>query len=223
MNSNTQEVRRTARSSLKGNWAQAIAAYIIAALTGVFGSSVLSFLVRNRDRIPYEKLGLYNLNQSLPENAWFAIALVGIALFFIGFALRLGYFKFNLGLIRTKQAQIPTLFSMTKYMGRAITLYAFRSSFVALWSLLLIVPGIIAELKYAMAEYIMADDPEVSPFEAISMSKEMMDGHKWRLFCLQLRFMLWDLLSLLTLGIATIWVNPYREASYAAFYEEISK
>ncbi len=93
--------------------------------------------------------------------------------------------------------------------------------FTALWSLLLIIPGIIASYRYRMAMYIIHDDPEVGIMEAIRKSKQMMVGHKMDLFVLDLSFIGWGLLSVITLGIATLYVGPYVAATQAAFYDSI--
>ena len=93
--------------------------------------------------------------------------------------------------------------------------------FTALWSLLLIVPGIIASYRYRMAMYIIHDDPEVGIMEAIRKSKQMMVGHKLDLFVLDLSFIGWGLLCVITLGIATLYVGPYVAATQAAFYDSI--
>ena len=65
--------------------------------------------------------------------------------------------------------------------------------------------------------------PELTASEAIEQSKQMMYGHRWRLFCLQFSFIGWDILSaLLTFGIGSLWITPYKQAATAAFYREIS-
>lgn len=94
--------------------------------------------------------------------------------------------------------------------------------FTFLWSLLLIVPGIIKNYSYAMTYYILNDHPEYSATKAITESRKMMKGHKWELFVLSLSFLGWDLLSLLTLGILeAVYVIPYRSTAIAGFYDAI--
>lgn len=90
-----------------------------------------------------------------------------------------------------------------------------------LWALLLIVPGIIKGLSYAMTPYVLADNPEKKYNEAIEASMAMMDGHKLDLFLMNLVFFLWGLLCILTLGIGYFWLCPYMQSSYAKFYEEV--
>lgn len=92
---------------------------------------------------------------------------------------------------------------------------------IFLWSLLFIVPGIIKALSYAMTPFILEENPELTASEAIHRSREMMHGHKFDLFWLYLSFIGWFIISLLTLGIACIWVTPYMQTTVAAFYEEV--
>ena len=85
-----------------------------------------------------------------------------------------------------------------------------------------IIPGIIATYSYAMTEFILAENPDLTASEAIARSKEMMSGNRWRLFCLHFSFIGWDILSSLTLGIGNMWLRPYKQAANAAFYREIT-
>lgn len=87
-----------------------------------------------------------------------------------------------------------------------------RTIYEILWTLLLIIPGIIGSYSYAMTDYILAENPELSAKEAIARSKAMMEGNRWRLFCLEISFIGGAILSLLTLGIGSLWLIPYMEA-----------
>jgi len=93
--------------------------------------------------------------------------------------------------------------------------------FVLLWLLLFIVPGIIKALAYSMAPYILADNPEMSGLDAINASKEMMQGHKGRLFCLLFSFIGWFLLAILTFGVGFIFLAPYVATAKAEFYQDL--
>lgn len=96
-----------------------------------------------------------------------------------------------------------------------------QNIYTFLWTLLLIVPGIIKSLSYAMTPYILADNPELSNNEAIERSMAMMEGHKTDLFLMNLIFFLWAILTVFTLFIGYLWLVPYMQASYAKFYEEV--
>ena len=92
--------------------------------------------------------------------------------------------------------------------------------FTFLWTLLLIIPGIIKAFSYALTPYILLDEPELTARQAITRSCEIMEGRRWKLFCLYLSFIGWGILSLLTFGIGFLWLAPYMNASIAAFYED---
>lgn len=92
--------------------------------------------------------------------------------------------------------------------------------FTFLWTLLLIIPGIMKAFSYALTPYIIMDEPELTARQAITRSCEIMQGRRWKLFCLSLSFIGWGILSLLTFGIGFLWLAPYMNASVAAFYED---
>ena len=155
------------------------------------------------------------------------ISFIGIVLailhFTIGGAVTLGYAKFNLSLTDHKPASFAQLFSEFHRFGAGFFMQLLRSIYTFLWSLLFVFPGIYAAYGYAMTPYILLENPEMTANEAITKSKELMDGNRWRLFCLEISFFGWALLvALLTFGIGSLWLKPYMEASFAAFYREIT-
>ena len=92
--------------------------------------------------------------------------------------------------------------------------------FTFFWALLLIIPGIMKAFSYALTPYIIMDEPELTARQAITRSCEIMEGRRWKLFCLYLSFIGWGIFSLLTFGIGFLWLAPYMNASIAAFYED---
>jgi uncharacterized membrane protein len=86
---------------------------------------------------------------------------------------------------------------------------------------LAIIPAILAQLRYSMTYFVIADDPAVGSLDAIGRSKQMMDGNKWKFFCLQCRFIGWGLLCIPTLGIGFLWLAPYYWTSIARFYDDL--
>ena len=108
-------------------------------------------------------------------------------------------------------------------IGQNILLGLLSSLFVALWSLLLIVPGIIKAYSYSMIYYIKADHPEYDWRTCLHASQEMTYGHKMELFVLDLSFIGWYILGALCLGVGTLWVIPYHETAKALVYEQIKK
>jgi len=93
--------------------------------------------------------------------------------------------------------------------------------FVFLWSLLLLIPGIIKGLAYSQTFYLLKDHPEYTVLEAITESRKRMVGYKWKYFLLHLSFIGWGILCLISLGIGLLWLVPYYNATMAAFYNEI--
>jgi hypothetical protein len=117
--------------------------------------------------------------------------------------------------------KILSAFQNGTYKNTVVTLFK-RDLFIALWTLLLLIPGIIKSYEYRMIPYLLADNPEMSADEAFRISKEMMDGEKWHAFVLDLSFIGWGILSALTLGVVGIfWVNPYQYATNAELYLEL--
>ena len=104
---------------------------------------------------------------------------------------------------------------------RTAALELLRTLLIALGTLLFILPGIYAYYSYRMAFYLLADNPDWSPLRALRESKQLMRGHRWRLFCLDVSFLGWGLLVGVTYGIAGIFVTPYYATANAAFYEDL--
>ncbi|HDP35057.1 MAG TPA: DUF975 family protein [Candidatus Hydrogenedentes bacterium] len=136
-------------------------------------------------------------------------------------ALTIGLSTFFLALARGQKAEVSQLFSGFDRFLVGLCAYLLQALFVILWALLLIIPGIIASLSYAMTFFIIAENRDIGPLEAITKSKEMMYGNKWKFFCLGLRFIGWSLLCVVTLGIAALWVFPYMMVAFAKFYDDL--
>ncbi|HNW91000.1 MAG TPA: DUF975 family protein [Bacteroidales bacterium] len=139
----------------------------------------------------------------------------------IGGPMLLGLTLFTLNISRDTNPKLEQLFHGFKNFGTALGTYLLMVLFITLWSLLLIVPGIIAAISYAMTFFILADDNTIAPMEALRKSKKMMYGYKGKFFCLIFRFFGWFLLCILTLGIGFLWLYPYMQVSFAKFYEDI--
>ena len=111
------------------------------------------------------------------------------------------------------------LFSFKNGYGHIGGILFIRDIFIALWSSLLIVPGIVKSYEYMMIPYLLAEDPSMSREEAFAKSKAMMDGNKWNAFVLDLSFIGWNLLGACTFGILTfLYVNPYQYYTEAELY-----
>lgn len=135
--------------------------------------------------------------------------------------LTLGYIMFYLAFVRSQELRLSRLFDGFQQFVNALLAYLLQSVFILLWMLLLIIPGIIAAFRYAMTFYILADNPGMEGLTAITKSKELLMGKKWKLFCLGCRFIGWCLLGILSLGIGFLWIIPYLQTSLTIFYEDL--
>lgn len=133
----------------------------------------------------------------------------------------LGLAIFSLSISRNEEAKYEQIFQGFNNFGTALGAYLLMIIFVLLWTLLLIIPGIIASISYSMTFYILADDNSISAMDALDKSKKMMDGYKWKYFYLGLRFFGLALLCILTLGIGFLWLMPYMQVSIAKFYDDL--
>ncbi len=146
----------------------------------------------------------------------------GIAALLIGGPMLIGLAIFSLTIARNQDAKLEQIFEgFKKNFGTALVAYLLKAIFVFLWTLLLIIPGIIAAISYSQVFYILAEDDSISGTDALKKSKEMMYGYKWKYFCLRLRFIGWFLLCILTLGVGFLWFTPYITVSCANFYDDI--
>lgn len=206
------DIMRKAYEDLRGNWLIAIGAGLLyLLLTGgaqyvarqVFGIEVID---GDMDLEPVPSV--YNTFPLL-------IALLLVAPFLLGFA------HFYLSIARREEVRIEQIFQGYQNLWKSIATYVLMVVFLVLWFILLIIPGIIMSLAYSQAFFILADDQDIRPLDAIRKSTEMMRGYKWKYFRLQLRLVGLALLCLLTLGIGFIWLYPYAQAVGAVFYEDI--
>ena len=147
--------------------------------------------------------------------------LAGLLLLAISGPMALGIAIFSINISRNQDARLEQIFQGFNNFNTSLGAYLLMLLFTFLWTLLLIIPGIIAVLSYSMTFYILADDNSIGAMEAIDKSKKMMDGYKWKYFCLGLRFIGWSLLCILTLGIGFLWLLPYMQVSMVKFYDDI--
>jgi len=179
------------------------------------------------------------LGKNIFSKTWFISILVGVIVFLISMAtdvplvgfvigliiagpLNVGITTYFLKLTKGKKADVGDLFYgfMDDFKENFI-LGFMRWLFVALWTLLFIIPGIVKAYSYSMAFYVKSDHPYYSWRDCLDESKKMMKGNKWRLFCLQLSFIWWAILGSLCFGLGLFWVDAYMSTSIAQFYNDI--
>ncbi len=119
--------------------------------------------------------------------------------------------------------KVETLFDGYKDFMRIFGTVLLMNVYIFLWTLLLIVPGIIKSISYSQTYYVLKDNPELKFNEAIERSMEMMEGRKMQYFLLMLSFIGWIILIILTCGILSLWVTPYMNATFANYYEHVKE
>ena len=204
------ELRAQARERLEGKWGTFVLMtflfYVIQALLQIPGSVGDLFKVLS------------------PENALTSESLSTLSVLLTLLALPLSW-GLTVSLLRNHREESVDLenlfdgFRGGRYTRVFCALFLVQL-FTFLWALLLIIPGIIKAFSYALTPYILLDEPELTARQAITRSCEIMQGRRWKLFCLYLSFIGWGILSLLTFGIGFLWLAPYMNASIAAFYED---
>jgi len=131
------------------------------------------------------------------------------------------YAGMSLQALAGRKVEVMDVFSRFREMSRWIAYYFFYVGRVMLWSMLFVIPGIMAALSYSQAKYLMLKDPKISPWDAIEESTRLMRGNRTDLFVLGLSFILWWLLVLVTFGLAILYVSPYVELTMAAFHRNL--
>ena len=147
--------------------------------------------------------------------------IITIIISFTSFILNVGLVKYMINFINDNPSNINMLFSKFKYWKQmAITYFRIYIN-VFLWSILLIIPGIIKAYSYSLVTYILADNPNISSKDALKLSEDMMHGHKLELFLLQISFSGWQILSIFTLFLLEIWIIPYKQTTITKFLNDI--
>jgi len=147
---------------------------------------------------------------------------VGIASLFVVPHMVVGQSYFGLKIYNGEEGTADHLFIGFKNYARVLGGMLYMYLFIFLWSLLLIIPGIIKMYAYSMTPFILVDQPDVSPTEALKLSMKMTYGYKADLFIMYLSFIGWGILSALTFGIVGIfYANPYFLTTNAGYYQEL--
>jgi uncharacterized membrane protein len=136
--------------------------------------------------------------------------------------LAIGAVYFYMKIESEGDSNINVLFDGFQDFKRGLVFHIVTTIFIILWSLLLIVPGIIAAIKYSMGYYLMVENPDMEPMEAIRKSSELMDGHKMEFFSFVLSFIGWFIVSVITFGLGFLMLIPYYQMSKLNFYRKIT-
>ena len=194
-----KELKITAKQQLSNNWLKAILVIVIAFLiTGL--SSYLS-------DIYYGGIWTY--------------ILMSIVTFSIATPLELGQSIFFLNLSKNKEGKISDLFLGYKSFIKVIGVGILINIIVSIGLILFIIPGFILSIMYSQSYYILAENPNIGIVECLKKSRLIMNGQKWNYLVLMMSFILWILLTIITFGIAGLYVIPYYELTFTNFYLDI--
>ena len=222
-----RDLMASARLALTGKWGLAVGGvlvyFLVALVCGVipYLGNVISFVIGGPLMVGWY---LFYLTLSRRQTA-------GIAQIFDGFKMFGNAFLANLlvsllifaWLLPAIGVGIVAAVMMIKSAhGGGMPSLSMLVLFVPLF-LLALIPAIVAQFRYSMTYFVLTDVSGIGPLEAIQHSTQMMNGSKWKFFCLQWRFFGWALLCLLTLGIGFLWLTPYMMTSMGAFYDDLKK
>ena len=214
-------IKSFARTAFHSQWGIAI---LVSLFTGIFtlasdAISTVSQIVANPEKYLalFDKdllnkiIDFYNDNYRI-----FLIVSLAISLFLT--IIKYGEYKVFTDVVEGKDASFSSVFDGFLYPVKAVAANAYVLILVIMWTLLFIIPGFVAAIKYSMTYYIIAENPDVPITDAVDMSKNMMEGHKLDYVMLILSFIPWLLLIIITFGLASIYVTPYMNTAYAQFY-----
>ena len=196
------EYRNAAWDMLKADWKGAVLLLLIIMLINTVISTALGFVIASEELASFANL---------------------IAEIFVAIPLSYLFVKEMLGFVRGGKIEISSSL-VDKFKAdylKSIKVIGLMSIYIFLWCLLLFIPGIIKAYSYCFAPYISMDNDELTAEECINESMKLTNGYKMKLFLLDLSFIGWYLLCIVTLGIAILWVVPYHEAARIALYEDI--
>lgn len=230
MDKSSNELKKEAKELLRSNWKKAILLNIIPILLRLISMffMVSFFISLQKEATFFSDIGI-NYNSGNLFNSEDAVELLFQSVYSF---LTAGVLFTSLDWLRNPEISVEPLknsFQLftKKYFFGVIVITILTFIFIFLWSLLLLIPGIIKSYSYSQSYFIFKDrkalsgDEKVSGLSCIRESRRLMDGHKQDYFVLELSFIGWEILCILTLGIGYIWLVPYRNVTYAAFYKNI--
>lgn len=206
-------IKKQALRALKGQWGLGVSLTLMVFLISAILPTIVEITLSG---------GFSNWlwQDTVPLYASLIGTLISIALV----PLSIAVLWFFLALVRLEGPEITDVFAVFtngRTFIRLIGVSLLIGIFVSLWSLLLFIPGIIKSLSYSQTYLLLKDHPEYSLLEAITESRKRMNGYKWKYFLLNLSFIGWGILCLLSFGIGFLWLSPYISTANATFYNEL--
>ena len=217
-----KEIKREAKEiAFRNKWNLWKPALIIALVVTIVEAIAVCFGIAPKyEWVMDETLGFKILENTNPSIIY---DIIDFALSLALIPASIGLISYVLKLVRGEKVELSELLSKFKYIVPIIIVELAIGLLGIIWSLLLIIPGIIFVLKMAMAEFIIADEvnENIKAKYVMDKSTKMMDGHKWEFFVFELSFIGWYFLCGLTFGIAAIWAVPYIQVAHALYYEKL--
>lgn len=208
MKTNT-ELRRQGREALAGRWGTFVAASLVYMIISCFV------------QVPAQLSDFSRSVLMTGAGVNYTLMSTSVVVSLLILPLTYGYDTIFLRNLRSEPVGVEHMFDGFRDYGRIFITLLWQNVLILLWTLLLIVPGIVKSLTYAQTPYILLDNPKLSTVEAIHLSREMMFGYKGKLFLLLLSFIGWGILCIFTCGVGFLWLAPYMQSSMAAFYEDV--
>jgi uncharacterized membrane protein len=207
------QIKKKSLATLKGKWGLGVAltfiVFLVTTIVPMFAEILLSG----------------GFSQWINQTETPVIAdMMNLLISFLFIPLTVASYWFFLSIARWNDPKISDVFAVYKEWELSLKLIGTSilvGIFTILWSLLLIIPGIIKGLSYSQVFFLLRDNPQLSALEAITESKIRMKGYKWKYFLMNLSFIGWAFIAIFTLGIGFLWLTPYISTANATFYNEL--
>ena len=223
------ELKSRGKQAFRANYWQSVAvSFVMAIFAGGTASAASNRVQSTTSEVTVEGAGVS------PEQAAFLAAVVLGVIFTVGIVgsivhallanpIEVGGRRFFEKNANDPTTQFNTMFEGFQDYGRVLVTMLIRDVFILLWTLLLIIPGVMKAYSYRLVPYLVKDRPELSPMEVLAESEALMRGNRWQAFVMDLSFLGWLLLGVVTLNLGNIfWTNPYMNATDAALYQELT-
>lgn len=208
------ELRARAKELLKGNYKQLIVYYVITYVILIIVAVIYRFNIPVYDLHTYEIISLGNpkILMALQIFNFVFLAIAAVSIYYL-----------TIGIIKGKYVTVfeAFLYPVRKRFIRNIFLHFLVTFFTFLWSLLFIIPGIMKAYSYSMSYYILSKNPNISAADAFDESQVIMRGNRWKLFVLDLSYIGWYFLVVITFGFLLFWVVPRHATATTLFYENL--
>lgn len=213
MNLSISQIKKKSLATLKGKWGLGVALTFIVFLVTTIVPTIAEILLSG------------GFSQWINQTETPVIAdMVNLLISFLFIPLTVASYWFFLSIARWDDPRISEVFAVYKEWELSLKLIGTSilvGIFTILWSLLLIIPGIIKGLSYSQVFFLLRDNPQLSALEAITESKIKMKGYKWKYFMMNLSFIGWAFIAIFTFGIGFLWLTPYISTANATFYNEL--